>query len=383
MIRHSPVISHPAISHPAFSHKVCEPLNNYAVIMAGGSGTRLWPLSRRGAPKQLLRLFGERTLLQMAYERAATVIDPERILVCAGEAYGQVIAEQLPDLPADNLLLEPVGRDSLAAICWSVRTIAERDQQGVVAVLSADHVITPVSAFTAAVAAALGVCRTDETALVTLGVVPDRPHTGYGYLCLGTPVDSAQRIFNVDRFAEKPSQEVAERYLAEGGWWWNSGMFFFRAETFWDQVIRLQPSVASGIEALVAGAAPIGDIYPELKKISVDYAIMEPVSTGPGPAHIVAVGLQASWDDIGSFPAIAKHMASVDGNATEGRVVSLDSGNNLIINRASDGRLIAVCGAENLIVIEDDDVTLVCPFDQAEKVKQLVELAREAGERYV
>ena len=354
----------------------------YAVIMAGGSGTRLWPLSRRGMPKQLLTLIDGRSLLQLAYERAITVVDPSRVVVCAGQGYADVITEQLPDLPRANLLLEPVGRDSLAAVAWSVATILDRDADAVVAVLTADHIITPQTSFSAALRQALAAAATPGT-LVTFAVAPTGPVTSYGYLQTGVSVDPQEKLFRVLRFAEKPTRQMAERYLADGHWWWNSGMFCWRADSFWQQLVLLQPDLARDIDQLVGDPAQIDQIYPGLAKTSVDYAIMEPVSAGVGSAQILAVPLEAQWADVGGYPALARQLALTAGNASEGRVVALESAGNLILNRSSDGRLVAVAALTDMIVVVDDDVTLVCPMNQAESIKQLVELARQQGERYV
>ena len=354
----------------------------YAVIMAGGSGTRLWPLSRRGMPKQLLTLIDGRSLLQLAFERASTVVDPSRVLVCAGRAYADIIAEQLPGLSPENLLLEPVGRDSLAAVAWSVATIATRDEDAVVAVLTADHIITPQDNFTAALRRALTAGSAPDT-LVTFAVAPTGPVTSFGYLQTGVAVDPAGKIYRVLRFAEKPTRQVAERYLADGHWWWNSGMFCWRAQTFWRQLRLLQPELAFDIDRLVRDPSQIDQIYPGLTRTSVDYAIMEPVSAGAGSAQILAVQLDAQWADVGGYPALARQLGLAGGNATEGRVVAFESAGNLILNRSSDGRLVAVCGLTDMIVVDDDDVTLVCPMSQAESIKQLVELARQQGARYV
>lgn len=349
--------------------------------MAGGSGTRLWPLSRRGMPKQLLTLIDGRSLLQLAFERATTVVDPARVLVCAGQAYADVITRQLPELDPSNLLPEPVGRDSLAAVAWSVATILQRDPQAVVAVLSADHVITPQEKFSAALREALAVAGSQPDALVTFAVAPTDPATSFGYLQAGQSLTNT--VFQVTTFAEKPARELAERYLADGGWWWNSGMFCWRATTFWQQVELFQPALAQSIGQLVAHPEQIGQIYPGLAKTSVDYAIMEPVSAGRSQARILAVELDARWADVGGFPALAEQIGMAGGNATEGTVVAMNSSGNLIINRCQDGRLIAVSGLTDMIVVADDDVTLVCPMDQAQSIKQLVELARAEGQRYV
>jgi len=354
----------------------------YVVIMAGGSGTRLWPLSRRGMPKQLLTLIEGESLLQLAFRRALTLVGADRIFVCAGRAHMDVIAEQLPQVPAQNLLAEPVGRDSLAAVSWSMAVIARRDPDAVAAVLSADHIIEPEEAFTQTLRRALSAASADPHALVTCGILPTSAHTGYGYLHVGEPVDETGRVFRVIRFAEKPTREVAQRYVDEGDWWWNSGMFCWRASAFLSQLKHFQPVMADCVDRLAAHPELIEEIYPELTKISVDYAIMEPVSQGLSDAHVLTVGLEADWTDIGGFLALARHLGVGPGNHAEGLVVDLDCDGSLFMNRQTDGRLLAVCGVKDLIVVEDRDVTLVCAMDEAERIKELVELARGEGEQY-
>jgi len=333
-------------------------------------------------PKQLLGVIQGRSLLQLAFERATTLVDPDHVLVCAGRAHADVIHAQLPDLPAANLLAEPVGRDSLAAVTWSVATAAARDPDAVVAILTADQIIAPQAEFTATVRHALDVAAQDRRALVTCGVVPTSAHTGYGYLHVGEPSDSTGTVFHVTRFAEKPNRDLAQAYLADGGWWWNSGMFCWNARTFLEQVRDFAPDMADGVDRIVASPDVIGEIYPRLPKVSVDYAIMEPVSAGASTAHILAVGLRADWADIGGYQALARYLADEDGNAIEGSVVALDCSSSLILNRTEDGRLVAAYGLKDMIVVQDDDVTLVCPKDYAEKVKKLVQMARERGDRY-
>ena len=355
----------------------------FVVILAGGSGTRLWPLSRRGTPKQLLALFEGKSLLRFAYERAASVVDPSRILVCAGAPYLDIIAAQLPELPDENLLGEPVGRDSLAAVAWSMSEVARRDPAAVAAVLSADHVIEPAERFAQALQDAFAVAEADPTALVTFGVVPTSPHTGFGYLHRGAPLPGFPDVCAVAEFAEKPDRATAERYLASGDWWWNSGIFCWRAQTLLDQVRALVPELAAGLDAIQAAPGDIARLYPSLPKTSVDYAIMEPSSHGAGGLHVVAVALPITWHDVGNYAALARHLPQAGGNAAEGRVVILDAHDNILINRGSPGHLIAVAGLADTVVVVDGDVTLVCPAHATEAIKPLVELVRtQQGESY-
>lgn len=345
----------------------------YVAILAGGSGTRLWPLSRRGQPKQLLQLIGGRSLLRLAYERVADQVPPDRVLVCTGATYADVVAGQLPELPASNILGEPVGRDSLNAVAWTTAVIAARDPDAVVAVLSADQIITPVDAFAAALDRAFRIAEADATALVTFGVVPDSPHTGYGYLHRGTDLPGFAGCSEVAQFTEKPSPEVARSYVESGDYWWNSGMFVWRARTLLDQLGRLKPDTFDLVTRLAAEPARLGEIYPALEKISVDYAIMEPASRGATGAHVVAVPLPIRWVDLGGYQALFENLPEgPDDNRVLGQVVTRDARGNLLINTRGDDSVLAVAGVDDLAVIATPDATLVIPLSRSQDVKDLV-----------
>lgn len=355
----------------------------YVVIMAGGAGTRLWPLSRQGMPKQLLRLVDQTSLLRISYQRVQGMVPDAQILVCAGADYLDLVASEVPELPAENLLGEPVGRDSLNAVAWPAAVLARRDPEAVVATLTADHIIRPVPAFQEALDEAYRVAEQDPTALVTFGVVPTTAHTGFGYLRRGEPLAGFANSFAVTRFQEKPDAETAAGYLASGDYWWNSGMFVWRAATLLEQLRSLQPQVYEGVTALAADPSRLGEIYPTLLRISVDHAVMEPVSQGRASAHVVAVRLPIDWFDVGGFAALAEHLPQRDGNAVDGEAVLLDSSDNLIVNRGPDGSLVAVVGLHDTVVVTSGAITLVCPLDQTERIKQLVaEVRRQAGDAY-
>jgi mannose-1-phosphate guanylyltransferase len=355
----------------------------YVVIMAGGAGTRLWPLSRNGMPKQLLTLIGGKSLLRLAYERVAGAVPDENILVCAGAAYLDIVAMELPELPAANLLGEPVGRDSLNAVAWPAAVLAARDPEAVVAMLTADGVIRPVPAFQAALDEAFRAAETDPSALVTFGVVPTGPHTGFGYLRRGAQVEGLPHTYAVEEFREKPDYETAVSYVDSGSYWWNSGMFVWRAQTLLDQLEVLQPVTHAGVLQLAAHPETLEQVYPSLPKNSVDFAVMEPVSNGLATAHVVAVRLTIEWYDVGGYVALAEHMAQQDGNAVEGRVVALDSAGNVIVNRGGENALVAVVGLTDTVVVTAGGVTLVCPKDRAEDVKRLVAaVMQSAGNEY-
>lgn len=356
----------------------------YVVIMAGGSGTRLWPLSRQGMPKQLLTLIGGTSLLRMAYDRVKDSVPAENILVCTGAAHAEVVAEQIPELPPENLLGEPVGRDSLNAIAWPAAVLAAKDPDAVVATVSSDHVIEPVDAFRAALDEAFEVAEADADALVTFGVVPTSPHTGYGYLHRGAELPGHRSACEVVQFKEKPDLATAEQYLASGDYWWNSGMFVWRASTLLDQLRELVPESYEIVLELAARPGKLAGLYPQLPKVSVDFAIMEPVSSGRGSAHIVAVALPIRWSDVGGFPALAEHLPTDEaGNAVDGASVLVGTRTTTVVNRAGAEHLVAALDCDDMIVVATDDITLVCPRSSAEGIKALVgTVGEQAGEQY-
>jgi len=355
----------------------------YVVIMAGGSGTRLWPLSVAGTPKQLLPLVDGNSLLRLAFERSLASVPAERVLVVTGAGYAAQVAAQLPELPAANILGEPVGRDSLNACAWPAAVLAAADPEAVIAQVTADQLIGPVEVFAESLQTAFALAEADAGALVTLGVVPTSPHTGYGYLHRGDPVPGFPAAHRVLRFVEKPSREVAEGYLAGGDYWWNSGMFVWRAATLLEQVRLLLPATHAAILELAEHPERLEEIFPALFKTSVDYAVMEPVSTGQGSARVLAVGLPVDWRDVGGFASLAEILPhDADGNATSGQVVGLDARGNVAVN-AQAGTVVALLGVDGLVVVRTPTATLVASVEQAERIKQLVELVRDAaGEAY-
>ncbi|MBN1834235.1 MAG: NTP transferase domain-containing protein [Spirochaetales bacterium] len=361
----------------------------YAVIMAGGSGTRLWPMSRRERPKQLLPLMGGRSLLQLALDRLEGLIAPENTLVCAAEAdRGRI--RQLLGISDQQFLGEPVGRDTLPALAYSAAVVAGRDPDAVVGVFTADHLIEPVQTFRSVVEAGFQAIERRPEALLTFGIAPTHPATGYGYLELGDAAEGATR--EVRRFKEKPDLATARRYFQRGPgrYLWNSGMFVWKTATFLACVERFAPSTHAGIQRIAAArdarsrARTVRQTYPTLDRISVDYGIMEPASADP-EVPILALPMALQWRDIGSWTSYGDACASdADGNAAPSGKSTLVGCRGTFAASTDPSHLIAAVGCEDLIIVHTDNATLVCPKDRAEEIKALqAQVLEEHGEEYV
>ena len=343
----------------------------HPVILSGGSGTRLWPMSRTLYPKQLLALFGEHSLLQQTIERVA---DPGRFappLIVANEAHRFIIAEQLRalDIAPQALLLEPFGRNTAPAAAIGALAIAEADAGALMLLMPSDHVIADRSAFAAALERASVAAR--QGMLVTFGIAPDRPETGYGYIAAGAPIAAAPGAFALSAFVEKPELAEAERYVAAGTHFWNSGMFLFPVASYLSELERLRPEMLAACKAALA-AARRDDDFVRLDKAafaacpsdSIDYAVMEHTP------HAAVVPASMGWSDVGSWDALwALSDKDGAGNAVTGNVVAEDARNCYL--RSETGLLTAV-GVEDLVVIATDDAVMVAPRSRSQEVKQLV-----------
>jgi mannose-1-phosphate guanylyltransferase len=363
----------------------------HAVIMAGGSGTRLWPLSRAERPKQLLDVVatpdgGAHSLLAEAFGRLEHVLPADRIWVCTAARYADAVRAALPRLRTDRLVLEPTARDTANAVGLTAALVADVDPDAELAVVSADHVIRPVERFAEALRTAYDVLAVRPSSLVTLGVTPTSPATGFGYVQRGVPTE-VPGAAEVASFREKPDRATAEVYLASGEYLWNSGMFVWRARTVLDALARHLPATAQGLERIVAVPsgpdrdAVLAEVFPTLPKISVDYAVLEPAATEPG--RVVVVDLDVSWLDVGSWPALAHTLtADGDGNAVSGPAVLLDAAGNVVLSDDPE-HLVALVGLREHVVVHTRDVTLVCPVSDAERVKDLLaEVSARYGPRY-
>jgi mannose-1-phosphate guanylyltransferase len=358
----------------------------HAVVMAGGSGTRLWPLSRAARPKQLLDVIqddspggGAHSLLTEAFTRLEAVLPAERIWVCTAARYGAQVQAALPRLRPDRLVLEPVARDTANAVGLAAALVAEADPVAELAVVSADHVIRPVERFAATLRTAFDALGARPRALVTLGIRPTAPATGFGYVRRGAPTEEAG-VAEAAAFKEKPDRATAESYLASGEYLWNSGMFVWRARTVLDALADHLPATAQGLARVVAAAAGpqrdavLAEVFPTLPKTSVDYAVLEPAATEPG--RVLVADLDVDWLDVGSWPALAQTLASLDGNAVGGLAVTPDSAGNIVFSDDPE-HLVALVGVRDSVVVATADVTMVCPVSDAERVKQLLAAVEE------
>jgi mannose-1-phosphate guanylyltransferase len=360
----------------------------YAVIPAGGSGTRLWPASRTEHPKFLHHLTGsERTLLQATVDRLEPLAPAARTYVVTGVAHAVGVSRQLPALPVENILVEPSPRDSCAAIGLAAMVIARREPTAVMGSFAADHLVRHQDRFVAAVRTAV------ETAadgyLITIGITPTRPETGYGYLRCGGLLHGGGRdcdVKLVGEFVEKPSREVAVDYVSSGRYLWNAGMFVWTVEAFLAELARQQPELHSGLRKIVEAwdgprrEAVLGEVWPTLPKISVDYAVMEGAAAA---SRVATVQCDLGWTDVGDFHALGEVLpADATGNVVitgdgAGETLMLDSHDMVLVPRS--GRMVAALGVSDLIVVDTPDAVLVCPRNRAQDVKKLVEKLRESG----
>jgi mannose-1-phosphate guanylyltransferase len=352
----------------------------HVVVPAGGSGTRLWPLSRAANPKFLHPLTGtERSLLQATFDRLAPLSTPERLMVVTGTAHAPGVARQLPELPDGNILVEPAARDSCAAIALAAAVIHKRSPGAVMASFAADHLIADQEAFARTVWQAVE--GAVEGRLMTIGITPTRPETGYGYLQCGADVSGIQPVLE---FKEKPSLEVATEYLKSGRYLWNASMFLWRTDVFLAELAARRPDVHDPIASIAeawdtpAQAEVLGEVWPGVPKVAVEYAVMEPAAAD---GKVGTVPGDFGWSDIGDFETLGELLGTdVGGSRVFGdvdRVLAVDSDGVIIV--PSD-RLVATLGVTDLIVVDTADAVLVCRRDRAQDIKRLTEILRERGE---
>lgn len=345
--------------------------HRYAGIIAGGTGTRLWPASRVARPKQLLPIAGGMSLLAHAWHRVDGVIAPARRLVCTTDAFSSAMQGTIDGLGPGNLVLEPCGRDTLNAVGLLAFTLARRDPDAVLAVLTADHLIEPANLFRERLADAFALVEADAARLATFGITPTYAATGYGYIERGAAIEGFSRAFRATRFVEKPDRMRAEEYLRTGNFAWNSGMFVFRAETMCAAIRAFAPTNADGLARIAAGAA-IGEVYPTLPRNSIDRGVMEHAAAS-AQFSVCMSALDVQWLDVGSWPSYAETIeADASGNRSNAHWCDVDSRGLLVVSE-DPSHLIATVGCEDLVIVHTKDATLICPRAQAERVKELVE----------
>ncbi len=352
----------------------------YAVIMAGGAGTRLWPMSTEAMPKQLIPFIEGRSLLEIAADRLEGLVPGDNQFVCTNERFRDAIRDSMPQFGDEQIIGEPEGRDTLAAVGLPAAILHRRDPDAVVGVFTADHLIEPIEVFQQRVRVGFDLAEKMPETLVTFGIQPSYPATGYGYIRLGAPMQQFLGVHRVLTFREKPDPDTARAYLDSGEYLWNSGMFVWRAFTLLECIRQYQPEVHAALMKVAdAWDTPgrqrvLNEVYPTIKKISVDYAVMEPAARDKG-VNVATVRMSLTWLDVGGWPAFAK-TADANGNRLAARyVIAVDSKDNLVVSE-DDRHMIALLGVNDLIVVRSGGATLICHKSAAEKVKQIQALAK-------
>lgn len=339
----------------------------YAVVLAGGSGQRFWPLSRESRPKQLLRLFDNKTLLEHTLERLDGVVPTENILVLTNRQQMESVREVLKDFPPENIIAEPEKRDTAPAIALGIGWVAARDPKAVMMVLPSDHLIQDQKSFRRTLQTACTAARAHD-ALVTIGIKPTWACPSYGYIERGARVDDGS-VFEVKRFREKPDSELAEQFLQQGNFAWNAGMFFWSVETVRKNLAAHCPELAGFVDELAATpdfATTFQSRFPKLTKLSIDYALMEKAP------RVLNVEAAFDWDDVGNWTSVGGHLPQdARGNQHNCALNQIDAGGNLVFSQT--GQHIALLGVNDLIVVATDDALLVAHRSEAEKLKKLVD----------
>ena len=346
--------------------------------MAGGRGERFWPQSRLATPKHLLPIVGDKSMLAQTVERVVGVVPRENVYVITTQAQLDGCRAACPDLPPGNIVAEPMGRDTAAATGLAMLLVKRRSPQAAFAMLPADHVIHDVAEYQKLLRVAFESAETADV-LVTLGIKPTEPATGFGYIQQAGPWKeiSGRRVMAVKRFVEKPDLATAKAYLASGEYFWNGGMFLWRVPVVEAAFKAHAPELYAGLGRLEAAAKTAGNwdqalaaVYPQLPKISVDYALMEKST------NVVVVPATFDWDDVGAWPAIAKHFTpDAAGNVLRGLALVEGGANNIVVS--TDGHLTGVVGVSDLIVVHTAEATLVCPKDKAQEIKTLLERLKQ------
>ncbi|MGO8765455.1 MAG: mannose-1-phosphate guanylyltransferase [Limisphaerales bacterium] len=355
--------------------------NRFVIIMAGGRGERFWPLSREKMPKQLLALFGKKSFLQEAVEHVLPLVPARNIFVITNQAQLPVVRKQLPKIPPANLVAEPIGRDTCAAVTLGAALVGARSTTGVMAVLPADHVIPDAKKFQQVLNDSFDLASRGQ-AIVTIGIKPAEPATGYGYIRIGNELPAPDGVkkykttfFKAEQFVEKPNYERAQEYVNSGQYRWNAGMFVWSFVTITNGLEKHQPEMFAACQRWfkVANHAPqlarmLAKEYPDIKKVSIDYALLEQAQ------NVICADGDFEWDDLGAWNALARHLkADADGNCAVADFIHVDAARNLIYDARTKNRTpIAVVGLRDSILVQTDDAVLLAHKSQAQKVKDLV-----------
>ncbi len=353
-------------------------MNSYVVIMAGGSGERFWPLSRMQRPKQLLALTSDRMMIEEAIDRIAPIVPPERILIITSGVLQQPIIDALPGLPPENVIAEPAKRNTAPCLALACSVIEAREGgDSLMAVLTADHFIGDVEAFRRDVQVALSYAENND-ALLTLGIPPTRPETGYGYIRMTERV-APSKVTTVVEFREKPTMDVAMQYLRSGEYVWNSGMFFWRTHALADAMQANLPEVGSRINEMTSAIstedpAALESAFAMMPDISIDYGVMERAP------NVFVVPASFPWDDVGSWDSLDRMQPRDEhGNVMQGAVTAVDTHNSVIVNAHDSAHVVTGVGLDDMVIVVTNDATMVCTKERAQDVKLIVKTLRESG----
>lgn len=356
----------------------------HAVVMAGGSGTRFWPQSRSALPKQFLKLFGDETLLAATLSRVADWIPSDRSWVVTNKAHAAQTRLQLPKLPPGNILQEPCGRNTAPCIGLAALQVAARDPEGIMLVMPADHFVPDADAFRKAVERAVSIVTAEPAALLLFGVRPTYPCVGFGYIERGEPLSAgSSEVWRVASFREKPDRDLAEQFVAAGRFYWNSGIFVWKAATILRNIERYEPSIFQSLARLEPSVGTSGwndalaAEFPMMKAISIDYSVLERAD------NVCVLEAPFEWDDVGSWQALARRRGTDPaGNTVEGPYCGVDSSGCII--STTDDHLVATIGLSDCVIVHTPDATLVARKDDEEGIRKLVHLLRERGhERFL
>ena len=354
--------------------------DRFVIIMAGGRGERFWPVSREKTPKQLIKLIGNRSFLQQAVDRVLPLVPLKNILIITNAVQAPEVRKQLPKLPKGNVIAEPVGRDTCAAVTLGAAVVGQRSTTGVMAVLPADHVIPEEKKFQQVLSDSFDLAARGQ-AIVTIGIKPTEPATGYGYIHVGAPLPAPRGLkpykttfFKVEKFVEKPHYEKAVEYVSGGNYRWNAGMFIWSFVTITEGLQKHQPQMAEACQRWfkLAGTTKLDKVlakeYAEIKKVSIDYALLEHAQ------NVVVAAGDFVWDDLGSWTALARHIApDAEGNCAVADFIHVDAARNIVFDARVEHRTpIALVGMRDSIVVQTDDATLIAHKSQAQKIKELV-----------